>query len=471
MADRVVINPVTRIEGHARIVLDLDDTGQVGSGHLEVLEIRGFEKLLQGMELFKMPQITARLCGVCPGAHHLAAVIAIENGLGVAVPRDARLLRELLYVGHALHSHALSTFVLTGPDMLVGIDAEAAMRSILSMLQLDSEMAKKVLRVRSIGQRVVEIVGGRGVHPVTAVPGGMAARPAPDQLEVIAGWGQEALQLLEEVGTKLCEKLLPFDDLKPVTELPFHSLALSRDGHHTMLDGTWVVLDAEGNQERSFRSADYGEHLIEHVMPGSYMKSVRLRGETEKYFFVGPLARLNVNQHISTAKAGKALAAFRGNGKPRLAALDQIGARLVEMFHFAERMTEIAGNELGNGPLRNQTAAASAGRFIGAIEAPRGILVHDYTSDDSGRVTDVNFIVATQNNYHAIDHAITGAARHFMPQQNDELLMNGVEFALRCFDPCLACATHAAGRMALEIEIRQHGEVIRRVCRGRRSRQ
>jgi F420-non-reducing hydrogenase large subunit len=464
MTERVVISPVTRIEGHARIVLELDGEGKVDSGHLEVLEIRGFEKLLEGMELFKMPQMTARLCGVSPGAHHLAAVMAIENGLGIEPPADARLLRELLYVGHALHSHALSTFVLTGPDMLVGIDAEPAMRSILSMLQLDAELAKKVLRVRSIGQRVVEIVGGRGVHPVTAIPGGMAARPSKDKLELIAGWGREALQLLEEVGSKLCEKLLPFDDLKTDAEVPFHSLALSQDGKHNLLDGTWVVLDSDGNEERRFAGSDYADHLIEHVMPGSYMKSVRLRGETERYFFVGPLARLNVNEAISTAKASAALTAFRASGKPRTAAIDNIGARLVEMFHFAERMTEIAKTELGDGPL-SVPASPKEGRFVGAIEAPRGILVHDYHADETGRITSVNFIVATQNNYHAIDQAVTAFARHFMPEQNDDLLINGVELALRCFDPCLACATHLAGKMPMEIEVRHDGELVRKIAR------
>jgi len=465
MGQRIEIHPVTRIEGHAKIVLEVGDGGDVESGHLQVLEIRGFEKLLQGTELFKLPQVTARLCGVCPAAHHLAAVAAIENGLGIEAPRDAQLLREILYAGHVIHSHALSSFVLSGPDIILGIDAAPEDRNVFSLLRIDPDLAKKVLRVRSIGQKVVELVGGRGVHPVTAVPGGMASRPSAEKLELIAGWAWEAVQLLEEIGSAIGERLQLLGDLHAATQLPYHSLALTRDGTHAMIEGTWVVHDPEGNEERRFDGADYGEHLVEHVMPGSYMKSVRLRASEEKHFFVGPLARLNVNHTVSTPKASAALTAFRSMGVPRLAAVDQIPARLLEMLYFAERMTQICESELGDGPIRVDVAP-SGGRFVAAIEAPRGILVHDFTADDRGRVTDVNFIVATQNNYDAIDRTITGLARHYLPAGDDNLLLNGVEFALRCFDPCLACATHAAGRMPLEVEIRRRGEVVRKVSRG-----
>ncbi len=181
MATKVIIDPVTRIEGHARIILEVNDSGNISSGHLQVLEIRGFEKLLEGMELFKLPLITGRICGVCPAAHHLASVTAIENGLKVKIPPDAKLLRELMYLGHILHSHALSTFVLTGPDVLVGIGAKPEDRNVLSLLSMAPEIVKKVLRLRSIGQKIVEIVGGRGVHPVTSVPGGQSYRPTADE--------------------------------------------------------------------------------------------------------------------------------------------------------------------------------------------------------------------------------------------------------------------------------------------------
>jgi F420-non-reducing hydrogenase large subunit len=467
MGQRVVIHPVTRIEGHAKVVLELDDAGQVASGHLQVLEIRGFEKLLQGTELFKMPQVTARLCGVCPAAHHLAAVVAIENGLGLTIPRDAKLLRELLYAGHVLHSHALSCFVLSGPDILLGIDAEPASRNVFSLLRLDPELSKKILRLRSIGQRTVEIVGGRGVHPVTAVPGGMASRPDADKLAIIAAWGTEAADLLAEIGGRVRERLAAMGAVHDAAPLPFHWLALSRNGTVDLLEGDWVVMDPAGREVKRFAGAAYAEHLVEHVSPGSYMKNVHLRGAPEQSFVVGPLARLNINQTMTTPQADAALKAFRANG-PRLSTLDFVEARLIEMLHCAERMAAIAGGELGEGPLR-VPAAARAGRFIGAIEAPRGLLVHDFTADAEGRVTAVNFIVATQNNYDAIDSAVTSLARHFLPAGNDNQLLNGVEFAIRCFDPCLACATHTAGRMPLSLELWRAGTLERKVVRGEGS--
>jgi F420-non-reducing hydrogenase large subunit len=466
MASRIVVNPVTRIEGHAKIILEISDGGELSSGHMQVLEIRGFEKLLQGMELLKMPQMTARLCGVCPAAHHLVATAAIERGLGVTPPRDAGLLRELLYAGHVLHSHALSNFVLTGPDIILGINAEAEKRNVFSLLAIDPELSKTLLRIRSIGQRTVELVGGRGVHPVTAIPGGMASRPDAEKLGLVAAWGAEAASSLETVIGILKPKLEELEPLRTAARLPYHSLALSNEGMVDLLHGDWVVIDTEGNEERRFAGPDYGEHLVEHVMAGSYMKSVRLKGPEEKHFFVGPLARLNVNSRMSTPKAQAALDEFRAGPGPKLSAVDFIEARLIDMLNCAERMAGIAGCELGDGPIRVAVPEVAAGRYVGVIEAPRGILVHDFTTDDDGRISDVNLIVATQNNYDAIDSAVESLARHFLPENDDEQLLNGVEFAMRCFDPCLACATHTAGRMPLVVELRQGGEIRRTIRRG-----
>jgi len=465
MASTRIVSPVTRIEGHARILLDLDDAGEVARGHLEVWELRGFEKLLQGTELFKMPQVTARLCGVCPAAHHLAAVHAIEAGLGIDPPADAKLLRELLYAGHVLHSHALSTFVLAGPDLVVGIGAPPQDRNVFAMLKINPELVKKVLRLRSIGQRTVELVGGRGVHPVTAVPGGVASRPDKERLELIAGWGNEAVSLIEEIGAVVRERLAQLEELRLLTQLPYHSLALSRGGQFDFFGGECVVMNPVGVVERGFAAASYADHLVEHAMPGSYMKSVRLRSCEEPHFLVGPLARLNVNTSLGTPKADAALRAFRNGGHPHLSALEFIPARLIEMLHCAERMQAIAGGELGDGPLKVE-AVPGEGRFVGLIEAPRGILIHDYETDAAGRVAAVNFIVATQNNYDAIDYAITALARHYAPINDDNLLMNGVEFALRCFDPCLACATHATGRMPMQVVLRRGRETVRTIERG-----
>lgn len=464
MGRTVTVNPATRVEGHAKILLDLDDNGNVRQGHLQVLEIRGFEKLMEKMELFKMPQIIARICGVCPAAQHLASVTAIENGLGVSAPQEAKLLRELLYMGHILHSHTLSTFFLVGPDILRGIDAGAETKNIFALLNLDPDLAKKVLRLRSIGQRTVEIVGGRGVHPVTAIPGGMSARPGMEMLKQIADWGREGLALLIEVLPRIGERMAVLEELRGIAALPSFSMGLSNEGCVDYLAGNAIVMN-EGNEPvRRFGASDYAGQLVEHVMPASYMKTVRLRGAEETSYFVGPLARLNVNNFFSTPRANAALQDFHTKGRPRLSAVDNIEARAVEMVHCVERMVEIAEKELSGGPLRVDAEPAE-GRFRGMIESPRGILIHDYVTDGEGRISEANLIVATQNNYDAIDSTITAVAQHFAPMKNDDQLMNSMEFALRCFDPCLSCATHSAGRMPMEVVIRQEGNVVRTLSR------
>jgi F420-non-reducing hydrogenase large subunit len=463
MSTTLTVDPVTRIEGHAKILLDLDDKGAVQHGHLQVLEIRGFEKLLERMELFRMPQVTARICGVCPAAHHLASVIAIENGLGIEVPEAAQLLRELLYAGHMIHSHALSTFVLLGPDVVFGVDADPAERNIFGILKALPEVAGKALKLRSIGQRTVEIVGGRGVHPVAAVPGGIASVPTDEQWSQMAAWGKEAITLVTELSEVITPKLGELADAAAASVLPFHSLAFSNGGTVDFTKGEIVVIDENGAEERRFAPADYASHLVEHVMPGSYMKAVVLRGTPEKEYMVGPLARLNVNGRFSTLKADALFQDYRGRQGTARSPLAYIEARLLEMMYCAERMAALTAAPKPTGPTRIPVQA-KAGRYVGAIEAPRGVLVHDYTADAEGRITAANLIVATQNNYRAIDASITALARHFKPK-GDEALRNGMEFALRCFDPCLSCATHAAGRMPLEIVERRNGVTVRVIRR------
>ena len=241
------------------------------------------------------------------------------------------------------------------------------------------------------------------------------------------------------------------------------AVALSDEGSHHFLSGDILAVDGRGQNQR-FQVAEYDKYLVEHVMPGSYMKSVRLRGEPERSYFVGPLARLMVNGMITTPLAYTALEEFRRGIGSQPTALDYVEARLVEMIHCAERITEIISSELKGGPISIK-ATPREGRFIGAVEAPRGILIHDYTTDGSGKITQANLIVATQNNYDAIDLSITNLARSLLPGKDNNLLTNGMEFALRCFDPCLSCATHVYGRMPLEISIRHDGNEVHNIKR------
>ena len=460
---RLVINPVTRIEGHAKITLDIDDSGKVNEGHLHVLEIRGFEKLLEGMELFKMPLITARICGVCPAAHHMASVTAIENGLGVKITDTAERLRELMYMGHILHSHALSTFVLAGPDLLLGLDAPHEQRNIFELLKLKPEASRKMLRLRSIGQRVVEIVGGRGVHPVTSIPGGIASSPSSEEMSSMTSWGSEAVELLDELSGIILEALTKLDNVRDSLDIPFSSMALSDNEKVSFFEAPCSVMDPSGKTDLVFSAGDYAKYLTEHSMPGSYMKSVMLR-DGDRPFYVGPLARLNVNSSFGTPKADALLTAYRAKKHPRTSALDFVEARLIEMVHCAERITALAAEGTDDNLLVKATPRA--GTFIGMVEAPRGILIHEYRTDDDGILTDANLIVATQNNYAAIDHCIAGIASKYAGTGQDELLMSSVEFSLRCFDPCLACATHATGRMPMVVDVRKNGTTVRKIRRG-----
>ena len=460
---RLVINPVTRIEGHAKITLDIDDNGKVNEGHLSVLEIRGFEKLLEGMELFKMPLITARICGVCPAAHHIASVTAIENGLGIKITESAKRLRELMYMGHILHSHALSTFVLTGPDLLLGLDAPHEQRNIFELLKLKPEAAKKMLRLRSIGQRIVEIVGGRGVHPVTSIPGGQASAPSEEEMANMAVWGSEAVELLHQLIGVVLGSLENLEGVRDSLDIPYSSMALTNKGIVSFFESPCAVMGPSGTIDLQFEPQEYASYLTEHSMPGSYMKSVMLR-DGDKPFFVGPLARLNVNRSFGTIKADSLLEEYRTKKHPRTSALDYIEARLIEMVYCAEMIEKLASKGIDENILVE--AIPGAGTFIGMVEAPRGILIHEYRTDEEGILTDANLIVATQNNYAAIDHSIAGIASKYAGTGQDELLMSSVEFALRCFDPCLACATHASGQMPMVIEVQKNGSHFRTVRRG-----
>jgi len=464
MSRTITIDPVTRIEGHAKIVLNVGDKGEVSSAHLQVIEIRGFEKLLEKTELFKMPLITARICGVCPAAHHLASVAAIENGLGVQAPAEAKLLRELLYMGHILHSHALSSFVLAGPDILAGPNARPEERSIFGLLRIEPDLAKRMLRLRSIGQRTVEIVGARGVHPVSCVPGGMAARPADEEIAGIAKSGKEAIAMIEELAAVLHDALRTQEWPDEPALAALRPLGLSNNGELSFLEGELAVGDQEGKVVRTFPVSEYDKHLVEHVVPGSYMKLVRLRGAQEESCFVGALARLGVNQKVPTPKAAALLRAFQAGKKPRFCPIDYVEARVVEMMMAAERMAAIAGGELTGGPLL-VPCEPKPGRFVGVVEAPRGALIHDYTAGENGRVSAVNLIVATQANYDAIDQSLAASARRLLPEKDDKALVNGLEFTLRCFDPCLSCATHAAGRMPMDVVVMRDGAVERTISR------
>ncbi len=467
MRKTIAIDPVTRIEGHAKVFIDLNDDGTLASAGMVVNELRGFERILVGVEADRMPLITARICGVCPAAHHLAASKALDAAAGVEPPPAARLLRELLYMGHFVHSHALSIFVLQGPDLVMGLDADPAERNVVGMVKAVPKIARKALLCRTLGQKINELVGGRGTHPVTSIAGGVSFTLDAGKRRLLEQWTEDLLPLVKELAGTVKELLARQAGAFRGWTLPVWNLATVQGGMFNLYDGALRVKDEAGETRAEFAAADYGRHLVEEALDWSYMKPVHLRngGPENHVYRVGPLARLNVAEEIGTPLAAAELRAFRDAwGRTVHHTLMQTHARLIELIYAAERAHEIVRDPGIDGETR-APVKFSGGRGVGHVEAPRGTLFHEYEIDERGIVRAANLLVATQQNYDAMNRSIAQAAASHVLAAGDAPLLNAVEFAIRCYDPCLSCATHAMGRMPLEIEVRRGGEVVRRARR------
>ena len=469
------IDPVTRIEGHAKVFINLDAAGALESAGLVVNELRGFEKILVGMEADRMPHITARICGVCPTAHHLAASNALDFAAGVQAPPAAMLLRELMYMGHLIHSHCLSLFVLQGPDMVLGLDADPAVRNIVGIVKANPEVAKKALRIRTIGQKINELVGGRGTHPVTSVAGGIAFTLDQAHAKQLNTWLAEGTALMQDLVPVVKQLLLATAEKHPAMlsdwVVPSWGAGTVKDGKISMLEGNIVVIDESGARRLEFPVQDYDSYLSESVLDWSYMKPVRMRESADAEaalhnYRVGPLARINVSGSYGTEWADREYESFKSAaGRPCHTTVFQAYARLMETIWALERGAEIMRDRAVFGETR-VPVKYRGGRGVGHVEAPRGTLIHDYEIDDRGIVRAANLIVATQQNYGLINRSIEQAAvSHVIGQSSDEALLNAVEFGIRCYDPCLSCATHALGRMPMEIAIRRVGELQRSIRR------
>jgi F420-non-reducing hydrogenase large subunit len=470
MSRTIAIDPVTRIEGHAKVFLDLGSDGSLSSAGLIVNELRGFERILVGVEADRVPLITARICGVCPTAHHLAASKALDAACGVTVPPAAALLRELLFMGHFLHSHALSLFVLQGPDLVMGLDGAPATRNVVGVVDSAPDVARKALRCRTIGQKINELVGGRGVHPVTVVAGGISFRLDAERRRILSAWLDEALQLAAELAGVARDLLLRQIEKHPAIlgdwVVPAWSVGTVRGGALNLYDGLVRVMDETGAKRAEFPASTYDTAIVESSLPFSYMKPVRLACDGAEHLYrVGPLARLNAADTLGTPLADRELLAFRqAHGRPCHATVLQAYARAIELLYAAERGRQILDDRDISGETR-VPVRFRGGRGVGHVEAPRGTLFHDYEIDERGIVRAANLVVATQQNYDAINRSIEQAARSHVLGRGDAGLLNAVEFAIRCYDPCLSCATHAVGRMPLDLVVRRGGKVVDRIRR------
>jgi NAD-reducing hydrogenase large subunit len=460
MAERIVIDPVTRIEGHAKITIFLDDAGQVSDARFTVAEFRGFEKFCEGRPLAEMAGITARVCGICPVSHLMASARAGDHILGVAVPPAADKLRRLMNQAQFIQSHALSFFHLSAPDLLLGWDSDPARRNVFGLIAADRETARGGIRLRQFGQRIIEILGAKRIHPAWVAPGGVRTPLTEEGREEIRGRLPEvtatttrALGLVKGMLDKFREEAESFGNF------PSLHLGLVAD------DGTWEhhggrLRFVDGNGKIVADRLDpqrYQDYIGEAGESFSYLKSPYYKplGYPDGMYRVGPLSRLNICERLGTPQADKELAEYRQRlGRTVNASFHFHYARLIEILTCIERIEAM----LDDPDLLSERHRASAGinrlEGVGVSEAPRGTLFHHYQVDEHGLIKKVNLLIATGQNNLAMNRTVKQIAQRFIKGTKvPEGVLNRVEAGIRAFDPCLSCSTHAAGQMPLVVQL------------------
>ncbi len=461
MSRTITIDPVTRIEGHAKVTIRLDDSGTVEAARFHVNEFRGFEKFCEGRVFHEMPQITQRICGICPVSHHLVSIKACDQIIGVDPPKPAKMLRELAHMGQIIQSHGMHFFMLGGPDLILGFDSDPALRNVAGVAAANPALAGKAIALRKFGQEVIARVGDRRIHPNLAVPGGVckalasADRDALLKLvpEMIATF-QTGLAVMRQWAQVHAQEMSTF----AVFDTGYLGMVRADDNCINLYDGRMRMLDAEGRELLRFDGRKYLNYIAEHVEAWSYLKFPFFReaGFPEGSYRVGPLARLNVAEHMGTPLAQAAFEEFRAlrGGKPVNGSLYYHWARLVEGLYAVERAAQlledpdILSKEIRTtGKVRNRQG-------VGVLEAPRGTLWHHYWVDEKGVIEKLNLIVATGNNNYAMSRGVEEVAKQYVhgPEVSEGAL-NRIEAAIRAYDPCLSCSTHAVGQMPLAVEV------------------
>jgi F420-non-reducing hydrogenase large subunit len=479
---RITIDPITRLEGHGRIEIFLDDAGEVEHAYLQIPELRGFEAFSRGRPAEDMPQITSRICGVCPTAHHMAATKALDALYRVEPTPAARKIRELVYNAFMLEDHALHVYVLGGPDFIVGPQAPAAERNILGVIgKVGVEVGQRVIAMRRRVRELIAYFGGKVIHPVLGLPGGVAKGLAPADLSRFQELAKDALefalftnQVFHDLVLKRADyvKLITSD---AYTHRTYYMGLVDAQNRVNFYDGQIRVVDPAGREYAKFPAASYREFIAERTEPWSYIKFCYLRplgwhgfadGSDTSVYAVAPLARLNAADGMATPLAEKARTEYFDvlGGKPVHHTLANHWARVVEMIQAAETMVALlADPQITSADIRTlPTQKPSVG--IGVVEAPRGTLFHHYETDERGLITMANLIVATQNNAARIAMSVEKAAKGLIHKNEvSEGLLNMVEMAFRAYDPCFGCATHALpGHLPLRVRVRdRRGELVR----------
>lgn len=463
------IEVVTRVEGHAKIIFVMDKKNELIDAHFQVVEFKGFEKFMQGRSLYDAPRITTRICGICPVSHHLASVKACEDLIGIEIPETAKLLRELMHMAQFIHSHTLHFFFLAAPDFILGPDAAPQDRNIIGLLKKDPELVKNVIKIRKYGQDLIELIGGKAIHPVTAIPGGMSKGLKQEEQKHKLKEIKLLIPLIENLFSFCKEKLSEHREfIKDFAVINTNFLGLTRNGSFELYDGTIRAVDNNCKILRDISSNTYFQNIAEHSEPWTYLKFPFLKslGWPQGTYRVGPLARLNLCEKIETPKAEEALHEFRTiYGRPANQTLAYHHARLVELVYAFERAQQILENPKLTSEKYRIKCDIIAGEGIGVIEAPRGTLIHHYKANSQGKLVEVNMIVATVNNNAAMNQSIKKVAENLI--ENGSISkggLNKIEMAIRAYDPCLTCAAHNIGEMVKTVEfVDEQANLINRI--------
>lgn len=469
MTETVIIEPVTRIEGHARISLELDDAGEVADAKFHLTQFRGFEKFCEGRPYREMPALTARTCGICPVSHLLASNKACDALLSVAIPPTAEKLRRVMNLAQLVQSHALSFFHLSSPDLLLGWDHDPASRNIFGVMQQAPELARDGIRLRQIGQQIIETLGGKKIHPTWVVPGGVNEALSEEKRNAMLGLMPEALEIAKRTYGFYKDLVPKFrDEASNFGQLPTMFLSLvTPAGNLEHYDGLLRIKDATGRiVEDMIPPEDYQRVIGEAVEDFSYMKFPYFKpmGYPQGIYRVGPLARLNNAEACGTPYADVALAEFRmlQEEGPVASSFHYHYARLVEIIFAVEMMERLLRDPHILDHRVRARARGNSDTGIGVSEAPRGTLLHHYRIDDDGLIEWVNLIIATGHNNLAMNQSIRQVAEAYVDGQHlEEGMLNRVEAVIRCYDPCLSCASHAFGKMPLAIQLKDaSGRVV-----------
>ena len=470
---KVTIDPITRLEGHGKIEIFLNDQGNVESAYLQVPELRGFEKFCEGRLVEEMPRITPRICGVCPGAHHMASTKATDAVYHVDPPPAAKKLRELFYCAHMIHSHIAHFYALAAPDFILGPASDPAQRNILGVVaKVGLQVGGEVIKHRAYAQDIQATIGGKATHPVCGLPGGMSKPITEEERKDFEAKAKSLVEFAKFSIQLFNDAVLSNKDYLNLITGPIYTMKsyymglVDSDNKVNFYDGDVRVVDQEGKEVAKFKPADYLDHIAEHTEPWSYLKFPYLKkvgwkglveGKDSGIYRVAPLARLNAADGMATplAQAEYERMFSTLGGKPVHATLAFHWARLVETLYAAERLLQLSQDKEIISPDVRTIPTATPTEGVGIVEAPRGTLIHHYKTDANGIIEKVNLIVATGQNNPAMNMSVKKAAQGVIKNgEVSEGLLNMVEMAFRAYDPCLACATHSLpGQMPLEVVI------------------